>query len=49
MAIGGCDSAAFILGLMDDAIAGRLLLYLMRRFAGGEDENLEEWPTFKRS
>ena len=35
--------AAFILGLMDDAAAGRLLLHLMRRFAGGEDENFEEW------
>jgi len=28
---------------MDDAAAGRLLLHLMRRFAGGEDDNLEEW------
>lgn len=35
--------AAFILGLMDDAASGHLLLQMMRRFAAGEDENLEEW------
>lgn len=35
--------AAFILGLIDDAAAGHLLLHLMRRLAAGEDEKLEEW------
>jgi hypothetical protein len=35
--------AAFILGLMDDAEAGRLLLHLMRRLADGQDENVEDW------
>ena len=35
--------AAFILGLMDAAAAGRLLIHLMRRLAGGEDNNLAEW------
>lgn len=35
--------AAFILGLMDDAASGLLLLHMMKRFAAGEDENLEEW------
>jgi hypothetical protein len=35
--------AAFILGLMKDAASGLLLLHMMKRFAAGEDENLEEW------
>jgi hypothetical protein len=35
--------AAFILGLMDDAASGRLLVHLMRRLAAGEDENIEDW------
>ena len=35
--------AAFILGLMDDAASGRLLVHLMRRLAAGEEENIEDW------
>jgi hypothetical protein len=35
--------SAFILGLMDDAASGLLLLHMMQRFAAGEDENLDEW------
>lgn len=35
--------AAFILGLMDDAVSGRLLVHLMRRLAAGEDEHIEDW------
>ncbi|HMN44165.1 MAG TPA: SEC-C metal-binding domain-containing protein [Povalibacter sp.] len=35
--------AAFILGLMEDDAAGRLLLALMRRLAGDEDPDLEDW------
>lgn len=35
--------AAFILGLMDDAEAGQLLVHLMRRLAADEDENLADW------
>jgi len=35
--------AAFILGLMEDAAAGRLLLRLMQRLAAGEDGNLDDW------
>jgi hypothetical protein len=35
--------AAFILGLMDDAASGRVLVHLMRRLAAGEDENIEDW------
>jgi hypothetical protein len=35
--------AAFILGLMDDAAAGNLLVDLMRRLANGDDESLEDW------